>query len=159
MNQSRLRRINSLLPICVLVSTFISTLQQQTYGFAEGVSGIKEVLQAIYCKEDVDNWWCRQWYTFRSLSMCCQLSRWNCMVRQCHADHVSIRAPSGSTLRFPSCPIIVGPLFPNSQLSVAVIRHTLCYSMIQKSLFAKTDDSPNQILSVVEMPSSFSEEV
>ena len=80
-------------------------------------------------------WRSRQCYTWRSGQMCCQLSRWCCILHQCYMDQVSINEHwchrSASNPAFLSCPVLVCPLLSNS--------HHCAPS--DKSCFTKASDS------------------
>lgn len=112
----------------------------------EGVrSFIKEILHAVHSAANVNKWTMQTGYNFSSWPTCFQLSGWSCTIHQRHTNYVSIRGRwddySGSTLRFPSCLILVDTLLLNSHHSDAVMLHTSYYFTKGKSFFLKMDHS------------------
>lgn len=107
---------------------------------------IEEDLHAVHGAADVDELPKQTGITCRCWSMCWQLSKWSCTVRQRHTDYVSTivlrHHSSSSTLRFATCTVFVGLLLPNFDQSAAVTLRTSYYFAVRKSFFAIADISP-----------------
>lgn len=77
-------------------------------------------------QQTLTNWRCKQWYTCVSWSMCCQMSGWNCTVRQHHADHLSIML-FDITIQGPLSDLWVGRCSSVHQLQTCIALYC-CYA-------------------------------